>query len=61
MRVALIGDVHANLPALEAVLAHARQEGANAIWNVGDFVGFGAVSRRGCAAAARRLCTEHAW
>lgn len=42
MRVALIGDVHANLPALEAVLQHARGEDVEAIWNVGDFVGYGA-------------------
>jgi len=42
MKVALIGDVHANLPALEAVLAHAHQHGVEAIWNVGDFVGYGA-------------------
>jgi len=44
MKVALIGDVHANLPALEAVLAHAREDeqGVEAIWNVGDFVGYGA-------------------
>lgn len=42
MRVALMADVHANLPALEAVLAHARQEGAEAIWNLGDTVGYGA-------------------
>ena len=42
MRVALIGDVHANLPALEAVLDHARTQGVEAIWNVGDFVGYGA-------------------
>ena len=42
MRVALLGDVHANLPALEAVLADAREQGADAVWNVGDFVGYGA-------------------
>ena len=42
MKVALIGDVHANLPALEAVLAHAREREVEAIWNVGDFVGYGA-------------------
>jgi len=41
MKVALIGDVHANLPALEAVLAHASEQGVEAIWNVGDFVGYG--------------------
>lgn len=42
MRVALMGDLHANLPALEAVLEHSRQEGAEAIWNLGDLVGYGA-------------------
>ena len=42
MKVALVGDVHANLPALEAVLDHARKRGVGAIWNIGDFVGYGA-------------------
>jgi putative phosphoesterase len=42
MRVALIGDVHANLPALEAVLDHVRAQEIRKIWNVGDFVGYGA-------------------
>ena len=42
MIVALLGDVHANLPALEATLAHARQNNVDAIWNLGDFVGYGA-------------------
>lgn len=42
MRVALLGDVHANLPALEAVLADARRRGAEAVWNVGDWVGYNA-------------------
>ncbi len=41
MKVALIGDMHANLPALEAVLEHARAQKAEAIWNIGDFVGYG--------------------
>ena len=41
-RIALLGDVHANLPALEAVLLHAKKEGAAAFWNIGDFVGYGA-------------------
>jgi putative phosphoesterase len=40
--IALLGDVHANLPALEAVLAHATQQGAAAFWNIGDFAGYGA-------------------
>ena len=42
VKIALIGDVHANLPALEAVLSHAKQEGAQTIWNVGDLLGYGA-------------------
>ena len=42
MRAALIGDIHANLPALEAVLNDARSREADVIWNVGDFVGYGA-------------------
>lgn len=42
MKIALLGDVHANLPALEAVLAHARQQGADGIWNIGDWVGYSA-------------------
>ncbi len=42
MKIALLGDVHANLPALESVLDHARSQGADAIWNTGDFLGYGA-------------------
>jgi len=42
MKVALVGDIHANLPALEAVLEHARRTGAEQIWNSGDSVGYNA-------------------
>jgi putative phosphoesterase len=42
MKVALIGDVHANLPALEAVLRDIRKSKVDAVWNTGDFVGYGA-------------------
>jgi len=41
MRVALIGDIHANLPALEMVLSHAARHGAEAYWNLGDMLGYG--------------------
>lgn len=41
MRVALIGDIHANLPALEAVLADAHRRGVDAVWNCGDLTGYG--------------------
>ena len=42
MKIAIIGDIHANLPALEAVLSHAKKQEVDEIWNVGDFVGYGA-------------------
>jgi putative phosphoesterase len=41
-RIILLGDIHANLPALEAVITHARSLGGSSIWNIGDFVGYGA-------------------
>jgi len=41
MRYALISDIHANLPALEAVLAHiARQPDVAATYHLGDLVGY---------------------
>ena len=42
MRTALIADVHSNLEALEACLAHARREGVDRIAFLGDLVGYGA-------------------
>lgn len=39
MRVLLISDIHANLVALEAVLAAAGE--VDAIWSLGDIVGYG--------------------
>jgi len=41
MKVGLIGDVHGNLPALEAVLEALRGAGIEALWNVGDLTGYG--------------------
>jgi predicted phosphodiesterase len=41
MRLALISDIHANLPALEAVLDSIRQRGdVDAIYHLGDLVGY---------------------
>jgi diadenosine tetraphosphatase ApaH/serine/threonine PP2A family protein phosphatase len=42
MRLALLADVHANLEALVAVLAHAREQGVEALAFLGDLVGYGA-------------------
>ncbi len=42
MRIAVLADVHANLPALEAVVRDTRSEGAERLWHLGDAVGYGA-------------------
>src|SRR3954454_4403306 len=42
MRVAVISDIHSNLPALEAVLAEIRRQEPDEIWCLGDIVGYGA-------------------
>ncbi len=41
MKVALISDIHANLAALEAVLKHLDQQAPDAIYCLGDLVGYG--------------------
>ena len=42
MRVAVISDIHSNLPALEAVLADLGREDPDEVWCLGDLVGYGA-------------------
>lgn len=42
MKLALISDIHANLEALTAVLAHCDEEGAERIICLGDVIGYGA-------------------
>ena len=39
MRIAVLSDVHANLTALDAVLADAGE--VDAVWHLGDVVGYG--------------------
>ena len=41
MRIAVLSDVHANLHALEAVLAEVDAGSFDAIWCLGDLVGYG--------------------
>src|SRR5688572_4730706 len=40
MRLALISDIHANLPALEAVLADVARQSVDATYHPGDLVGY---------------------
>jgi len=42
MKIALFADIHSNLEALQACLAHARIEGAGTSVFLGDLVGYGA-------------------
>jgi predicted phosphodiesterase len=57
-RVAVLSDVHGNLPALEAVLAAVEAAGADEIWCLGDLVGYGAQPDEcvALAATASELC-----
>jgi predicted phosphodiesterase len=58
MRVAVISDIHANLHALEAVFADLDAERPDAIWCLGDVVGYGPRPNECCAIVAERadLC-----
>jgi diadenosine tetraphosphatase ApaH/serine/threonine PP2A family protein phosphatase len=40
--LAVISDIHANLPALEGVLAEIDEASVDEIWSLGDVVGYGA-------------------
>jgi len=55
VRVAVITDIHANLPALEAVLAAAEDAGVEETWCLGDVVGYG-VEPDTCADLVRERC-----
>jgi predicted phosphodiesterase len=55
MRIALLSDVHGNLPAFEAVLADIENERPDALWCLGDLVGYGAQPDA-CVALARERC-----
>jgi diadenosine tetraphosphatase ApaH/serine/threonine PP2A family protein phosphatase len=55
MRLALISDIHSNLPALEAVLADVRAAGVEHVWCLGDVVGYGAQPNE-CTALVAEHC-----
>ncbi len=42
MRVAVLADVHANLPALESVISDMQEQGVDTLWHLEDVVGYGA-------------------
>jgi len=55
VRAAAITDVHANLPALEAVLEEIGGAGTEEVWCLGDVVGYG-VDPDACAGMVRERC-----
>lgn len=55
MRVAVITDIHSNLPALEAILAAIDERGADEVWCLGDVVGYGA-DPDDCARLVKERC-----
>jgi len=55
MRIALLSDVHGNLPAFDAVLADVDACEPEEIWCLGDLVGYGAEPD-GCVARAAERC-----
>lgn len=62
--IAVLSDIHSNRQALEAVLADAAHAGADAVWCLGDTVGYGAdpdaaLARLAEAAPARWLAGNH--
>ena len=42
MRIGILSDIHGNLPALEAVLADMSRRSLDAMFCLGDLVGYGA-------------------
>jgi len=55
LRAAVVTDIHANLPALEAVLEATEEAGMEEVWCLGDVVGYG-VEPDACAALVRNRC-----
>jgi predicted phosphodiesterase len=54
VRVAVISDIHGNLHALEAVLESIAVDAPDAVWCLGDLVGYGPRPNRCCTLVADR-------
>lgn len=46
MRILILTDIHGNLPALEAILAHPEAESCGSVVSLGDHTGFGPCPRQ---------------
>jgi diadenosine tetraphosphatase ApaH/serine/threonine PP2A family protein phosphatase len=59
MRIVILSDVHSNLASLRAILAHAEAaEVVNAVWCLGDIVGYGAEPSETIALLRQRPLTS---
>jgi putative phosphoesterase len=58
MRIALLADVHANLPALDKVVEHAKAQGVDEFWNLGDVVGYAPFPNQ-VIESLRKICSRH--
>ena len=54
MRIAVLSDIHGNLHALEAVLESIGRDEPDAVWCLGDLVGYGPRPNRCCTLVADR-------
>jgi predicted phosphodiesterase len=54
VRIAVLSDIHGNLHALEAVLDSIARDSPDAVWCLGDLVGYGPRPNRCCALVADR-------
>jgi predicted phosphodiesterase len=54
VRIAVISDIHGNLHALDAVLNSIADEAPDAVWCLGDLVGYGPRPNRCCTLVAER-------
>jgi predicted phosphodiesterase len=55
LRLAIVSDIHSNLPAFEAVLDACQDAGVDEVWCLGDVVGYGAQPDD-CARLVRERC-----
>lgn len=57
MKIAVLSDIHSNLEALKTALAEVEARGVDAVYCLGDIVGYGAEPSR-CVEIVREVCTQ---
>ena len=57
MKIAIISDIHSNLEALKRVLASINERQAEAVYCLGDIVGYGSYPNE-CIELVREKCVD---